>query len=64
MLVAEKLLFPLYPNVDFGTVIFFALEDFWRSVRRRSAPSGQLFAGREIITKSKVGDFDVHISVE
>lgn len=53
-----------YPNINLGTIIFFSLENFRGCIRRRPAPSGQLFSGREIITESKVGDFDVHVGIE
>lgn len=52
------------PDVHLGPVVFFALEEFGRGVRRRAAEGVQLVAQRELVAEAKVGDLDVPVGVQ
>ena len=54
-----------HPDIDFWPPVGFALKDLGCSVRRGSAPSGQVAAlGLVVVGEPKVGYLHVHLRVE
>jgi hypothetical protein len=52
------------PDIHLRTIILFALEKFWGSIRRTATESIQLVPKGEFVAKAKVCNLDVHISIQ
>lgn len=52
------------PDIHLRTIILFALEEFWGSIRRTATESIELVPKGEFVAKAKVCNLDVHISIQ
>ena len=47
-----------------GVELSFTLKEFRRGVGRAPAKCVQFAPGRELVTKPKVGNFDIHLTIQ
>ena len=52
------------PHIHLGSVVLFALEELWGSIRRTATEGIQLVPKGEFIAEAKVCNLDVHISIQ
>ena len=52
------------PDVHLGTVILLPLEEFGGSIRGTATERVQFITRGELVTETKVGNFDVHVGIE